>query len=516
MFVAELHRASAQRGRLDPCYQDLSDHWTRILQRLYPVWALIGPGLSDPGHIELRSRTIYLDSDELLGPREQIPAGRLEPRAVLGCFGVALHETFHAKHTKRWALEHDLALADSADPAERQLAVDRRLLEEPRMEAHGVREFPAASVRGRFVRRALEAAVVDVILLRCSPSSCPRRARRPAADPRHGRARVRLPAGAHALRDRRPRACSPRCATIWRQALGDARPAALEELFARVIWIADGELDALDAAARAYRAIVGAPDPPQAAEGDGPVRRSAAGAPVRRAARGRGRRRAAAERRIAGRRDRARARARARRTARAARRGRRPRPLLEQARDPARPTAARRGVGDRPAERADARPRRRPPAVPGRDPAGAPLRHPAAPGDDPGHAPDRQAHPRRALRRARLRARPGAARQRPARQQPPVADHAPGPRADRGAARRAGDRHLRLDGRLRGRARADRWILTDGLRQIGGRCATALFGNGAELLADGAARCRSCPGSRPAAGRRSPATRSSSSASRWR
>jgi Mg-chelatase subunit ChlD len=29
------------------------------------------------------------------------------------------------------------------------------------------------------------------------------------------------------------------------------------------------------------------------------------------------------------------------------------------------------------------------------------------------------------------------------------------------------------------------WILTDGLRQIGGRCATALFGNGAALLSDG-------------------------------
>ena len=29
------------------------------------------------------------------------------------------------------------------------------------------------------------------------------------------------------------------------------------------------------------------------------------------------------------------------------------------------------------------------------------------------------------------------------------------------------------------------WILTDGLRQIGGRCATALFGNSVALLADG-------------------------------
>jgi hypothetical protein len=32
------------------------------------------------------------------------------------------------------------------------------------MEAHGVREFPPDSLRGRFVRRALQAAVADVIL----------------------------------------------------------------------------------------------------------------------------------------------------------------------------------------------------------------------------------------------------------------------------------------------------------------------------------------------------------------
>ena len=38
------------------------------------------------------------------------------------------------------------------------------------------------------------------------------------------------------------------------------------------------------------------------------------------------------------------------------------------------------------------------------------------------------------------------------------------------------------------------WILTDGLRQIGGRCATALFGNGAELLADGASPLPLVPG----------------------
>ncbi|MGH2929963.1 MAG: hypothetical protein ACRDL8_17305, partial [Solirubrobacteraceae bacterium] len=164
VFVQQLHRATAQRGRLDPVYQDLSDHWTAILQRLYPVWALIGPGLSDPGHIEIHSRTVYLDSETLLGSRAEIAGGALERRAILRCFGVALHETMHAKHTKRWAIEHDVALSESADADERQLAVDRRLLEEPRMEAHGVREFPADSLRGRFVRRALQAAVIDVIL----------------------------------------------------------------------------------------------------------------------------------------------------------------------------------------------------------------------------------------------------------------------------------------------------------------------------------------------------------------
>jgi hypothetical protein len=37
LFVTQLHRASAQRSRLDPLFQELSDHWTAILQRLYPV-----------------------------------------------------------------------------------------------------------------------------------------------------------------------------------------------------------------------------------------------------------------------------------------------------------------------------------------------------------------------------------------------------------------------------------------------------------------------------------------------
>ena len=56
------------------------------------------------------------------------------------------------------------------------------------------------------------------------------------------------------------------------------------------------------------------------------------------------------------------------------------------------------------------------------------------------------------------------------------------------------------------------WILTDGLRQIGGRCATALFGNSAVAARRRHTdRSRSFPGSAPAAAPRSPATRSSSS-----
>jgi hypothetical protein len=210
VFVQQLHRAAAQRGRLDPVYQDLSDHWTQVLQRLYPVWALVGPGLSDPGHIEIHSRTVYLDSDALLGSRAVIAAGALEQRAILRCFGVALHETMHAKHTKRWAIEHDIELSESGDPAERQLAVDRRLLEEPRMEAHGVREFPADSLRGRFVRRALQAAVADVILPAFTAQVLELAAtRQPLTRDLAARATVYLQA--RTLRDRRPgRSARPR------------------------------------------------------------------------------------------------------------------------------------------------------------------------------------------------------------------------------------------------------------------------------------------------------------------
>jgi hypothetical protein len=268
VFVQQLHRAAAQRGRLDPVYQDLSDHWTLVLQRLYPVWALIGPGLSDPGHIEIHSRTVYLDSEALLGSREAIAAGALEWRAILRCFGVALHETLHAKHTKRWAIEHDLELSESDDPAERQLAVDRRLLEEPRMEAHGVREFPPDSLRGRFVCRALQVAVTDVILPAfaeqvMTAAVAGQQVTRDLA----GRATVYLQARTHYGIVEPVMLDSLR--SVWSAVLGEEDLAALDDLYARVVWIPDGELDRLDKAARAYRQIVGAPDPPPTDGGAG-------------------------------------------------------------------------------------------------------------------------------------------------------------------------------------------------------------------------------------------------------
>ena len=208
-FAQELTRAAAQRGKLDPLYRELSDDWTLILQQLYPVWALIGPGLAEPGHIELRSRTVYLDSDELLGPRAQILAGALERRAILRTYGVAIHEVMHAKHTKPWISEHDRELAESDDADERQLAADRALLEEPRMEAHGCRAFPEATRRGRFVRLALEAAVLDCILPRfLAQLAAAAMAGQPVTRDLAGRAMTYLQR-AHPLR-RRP-ACRARC-----------------------------------------------------------------------------------------------------------------------------------------------------------------------------------------------------------------------------------------------------------------------------------------------------------------
>ena len=197
----------------------------------------------------------------LLGSRAAIAEGRLEPRAILRCFGVALHETLHAKHTKRWAIEHDIALSESDDPADRQLAVDRRLLEEPRMEAHGVRAFPPGSLRGRFVRRSLQAAVADVILPAFTAQALALAAAgQPLTRDLAARASVYLRARTeYGIVDASD---LTGLGELWRAVLGDHDRRALDDLYARVVWIPDGELDRLDEAAREYREIVGAPDPP--------------------------------------------------------------------------------------------------------------------------------------------------------------------------------------------------------------------------------------------------------------
>jgi len=484
VFVQQLHRAAAQRGKLDPVYQELSDHWTATLQRLYPVWALIGPGLSDPGHIEIHSRTIYLDSDTLLGSREQIIAGRLERRAVLRCFGVALHETFHGKHTKRWTIERDITLSESDNPDERQLAIDRRLLEEPRMEAHGIREHPTATLRGRFIRQALGAAVTDVILAAFARELLATAiAGRPLTRDMCGRAAVYLQARTHyGIVDP---AVLNGLRRWWRHVLGEHDLDRLDELFAELIWIPDGELEALDRAAREYRAIIGAPERPPSEDRDEATTGDygSGGSSDQPAAGSLGE-------------------------------------ALEQALEQAREGQLEQLDADVDLQRvlADAAP------GPGRGSASRSGRGTGMPtgrmpnrGVDRPPARDELQHARRYANRLRQAQTHGTQQ---------IDKRTPGGRFDgrayaRGKAQRQTGRpasthpwritrqitapiqepHVGLVIDTSGSMGAYEyalgpicWILTDGLRQIGGRCATALFGNSVALLADGARPLPLVPG----------------------
>jgi Mg-chelatase subunit ChlD len=276
LFARELSRAIAQRGRLDPVYQALSDDWTLILQRLFPVWSVVGPGLADPGHIELTSRTVYLDSDSLLGSRQQIVTGTLEPHRILATFGVGIHEVLHAKHTKLWVSDRDAELADSEDADERQLAVDRQLLEEPRMEANGVREFPEGARRGKFIRRAIGAAAVEVILPRLTEALMLEAVTAGAVSrDLAGRSMVYLKARCHyGVCD--PARLGP-LPGLWAHVLGAVDVGRLDDLFARLIWADDGDNAALDRYATEYRQIIGPPPPPGGGQGEGRTGQGAAG-----------------------------------------------------------------------------------------------------------------------------------------------------------------------------------------------------------------------------------------------
>jgi Mg-chelatase subunit ChlD len=261
-FARSLNRHAASRGALDGPYKDLSDHWTLLLQNLYPVWLVIGPGLSDPGHIEVHSRTVYLDSDELLGSREEILAGTLDRYRVLVCFGVAFHEVLHAKHTSRWVVEHIKQLEDDG---QQTLAGDVQLLEEPRMEAHGVRDYPDNSTRGRFIRRALSTAVTAVILPRFEQQVLSEPSGRPVSRDLCGRAMTYLAARTHyGVVDP---ATLATLSAIWTGVLGASDVQALHDLYARLIWAPDGDCAAIDGFAEEYRAIIGPPDPPPPSNG---------------------------------------------------------------------------------------------------------------------------------------------------------------------------------------------------------------------------------------------------------
>jgi len=260
----EFQRQAALRGRMDPAYHDLSDLFTSITLRLYPVWVKIGPGLSNPGHIDLRSRTTFLDANELLGTLKQIKAGELTRERILGCLGVNFHEVFHAKHTKVWIAEDTEALDGDG---ERQLAVDRKQLEEPRMEAHGVRDFPPQSRRGQFVRLALQTALAHHML--------PRFQRRLAQSLALTGTVSRDLAGTSMvyLKAREtyggiaPGSLAP-LEGVWQQVLG-ADKVKLEDLFARLIWCPDGDSEQLTRYAREYRAIIGPPERPPKLGGSG-------------------------------------------------------------------------------------------------------------------------------------------------------------------------------------------------------------------------------------------------------
>ncbi|MHB1568212.1 MAG: vWA domain-containing protein [Solirubrobacteraceae bacterium] len=497
LFVQQLHRAAAQRGRLDPVYQDLSDHWTAILQRLYPVWALLGPGLSDPGHIEIHSRTVYLDSEALLGSREAIAAGALEQRAILRTFGVAVHETMHAKHTKRWAIEHDIALSESEEPGDRQLAIDRRLLEEPRMEAHGIRDFPPDSLRGRFVRRALQAAVVDVILPVFAQQILASRAAG-AAPGRDLAARSTAYLQARTFYGVLDSGVLDPLRAVWERVLGRDDLVALDQLYASVIWIPDGDLERLDAAAERYREIVGEPEQAPEAAGCGEPNSSGEhcdGAGEDESAGDTGSPRSLAdalEQAIA-----------------AARDGQLEQldhdiELAQVLRD-----AATGGQGESKLGR-------------GRG-TGLPTGRMPDRGVDRPPYPDEVQQARRYANRLR-RAMTVGTRQ--------IDKRTPGGRFDgrayaRGRAEHAAGRpvtahpwriirqvtapiqepHVGLIIDTSGSMAAYEyalgpiaWILTDGLRQVGGRCATALFGNSAELLADGSRPLPLVPGIRTGGG----------------
>jgi hypothetical protein len=255
---------AALRGRMDPIYRELSDHWSSIFQKMWPVWVLIAPGIADPAHIQLRSATVMLNSDQLLGSRQEVLDGQLEQDRILATFGAGGHEVFHGRHSKVWISEDNGTIAET----DATLADDRELLEEIRMEAHGIRDFPSDSRRGRFLKTAIQAVVAQQILPRFERRITSQLAGQVTRDIA-GRSLVYLK-GRQIIGTVTQPTLEP-LDPIWRQVLGDQDIAALDDLFRWLIWCPDGDSDQLTVFARKYREIIGAPDQQEADGGGQPA-----------------------------------------------------------------------------------------------------------------------------------------------------------------------------------------------------------------------------------------------------
>ena len=366
------------------------------------------------------------------------------------------------------------------------------------MEAHGVRDFPPDSLRGRFVRRALQAAVIDVIL----PAFAEQVLAAGAAPSRDlaARSTVYLQARTHygivddsVLESLR---------AVWEAVLGASDLEALDELYATVIWIPDGGIERLDAAAHAYREIVGEPE---ASDGDGTGNELSATGSADEAAQPSGSGGTPGEKgAVAGSLA----------------------DTIEQAIANARGTQVEQLDADVDLQRV-----LREAAARGGDQAklgrgrgtGIPTGRMPDRGVDRPPFPDEVQQARRYANRLRQAITRGTRQ---------IDKRTPGGRFDgrayaRGRAEHAAGRpisthpwritrqvaapiqepHVGLVIDTSGSMSAYEyalgpiaWILTDGLRQIGGRCATALFGNSAELLADGTRPLQLVPGIRTGGG----------------
>ncbi len=286
--------------------------------------------------------------------------------------------------------------------------------------------------------------------------------------------------------------------------LGTHNLQRLDDLYARLVWIPDGELERLDDAAREYRQIVGDPDPPPPGEAaaDGEAGGSGEGGGEGKA--GEGTRAGSPDALTAG--------SLADALERAIASGRTDQ--LEQLDEEV----------DLQRVLADAR---------CRDAAAGRLRNGRGTGLPTGRMPDRGVdrppYPDEVQQSRRYANRLRQARTQGTRQ---FDKRTPGGRFDgrayaRGRAQQAAGRpvtthpwrvtrHVRApiqephvgliidtSGSMGGYEPAlgpIAWILTDGLRQVGGRCATALFGNSAELLSDGSRPLALVPGIRTGGG----------------